>query len=202
MELVFKIIGFTSPSRWSDAGREASIICEYLNSSAIDIFHLRKMDKDEEYVKSLMQHIPSHLHRRIVLHSHFNLSDKYNFGGLHLKDESKELTKKYKFVTRSCHSLAELQRKDVNVAYSFLSPIYNSISKRGYGSAFNIHDLDMLKIKAASPVIALGGVTPEKFSEISHAKFAGAALLGYLWSPESTYKNKISEILETRSSLQ
>lgn len=65
---------------------------------------------------------------------------------------------------------------------SFLSPIYGSISKPGYEAAFP--DADALASALAGaryPVLALGGVTPDKFEELRELGFAGAALLGAVW---------------------
>ena len=56
--------------------------------------------------------------------------------------------------------------------------MYDSISKQGYASGFN---LDELKGRLVGRnVIALGGVTPDKFLELQVAGFVGAAMLGCL----------------------
>ena len=63
--------------------------------------------------------------------------------------------------------------------YVTLSPIFDSISKQGYKSAFKLMELKN-KIKGKK-VVALGGVTPDKFSYLKSIGFKGAALLGYFF---------------------
>lgn len=74
--------------------------------------------------------------------------------------------------------------------YVFLSPIYSSISKPGHGgegAAATFPDADALASALAGsryPVLALGGVTPDRFSELAELGFAGAALLGSIWAAD------------------
>ena len=57
-------------------------------------------------------------------------------------------------MSRSCHSIDEL-RKCIGLAYATLSPIFDSISKQGYHSAFTGETLSALD-DIPTPVIALG----------------------------------------------
>ena len=69
--------------------------------------------------------------------------------------------------------------------YCFLSPIYDSISKAGYASAFS--DQEHLRSCLATsryPVLALGGVQPQHLPELADLVFSGAALLGWVWQSE------------------
>lgn len=65
--------------------------------------------------------------------------------------------------------------------YLTLSPIYDSISKEGYKSSFERKDLENEIRNLPIDVIALGGVTPDKFEELKAIGFAGAAMLGYFF---------------------
>ena len=64
-----------------------------------------------------------------------------------------------------------------------LSPIFDSISKKGYASAFSPSQLE----EAASQgiidhqVVALGGVTLDKLPLLESWHFGGAAMLGSIW---------------------
>lgn len=196
----FLIIGFTPPDDSLSPEHEAGHIAELLGSGAVDLFHIRKPGLPDSYVRSLMEAIPVRLHSRIVLHSNFNLFKQFSFKGLHYKSESSALTSK--FVSMSCHSLAELDEFPfLDLEYKFLSPIFDSISKEGYGSAFNIADPHLHDAIDGRNVIALGGVTPEFFGNLFRSKFAGAALLGYLWSPISSTDDKIRKILRCRRNI-
>ncbi|KAK9836171.1 hypothetical protein WJX81_006709 [Elliptochloris bilobata] len=79
------------------------------------------------------------------------------------------------------HTLHDLQQDCGELDYVFLSPIYNSISKKGYSAAFRIEDLPPALARARYPVIALGGVTAARVRELRDLGFAGAAVIGSVW---------------------
>ena len=93
-------------------------------------------------------------------------------------------------VSTSFHALEDLGVCRGELDYVFLSPIYASISKPGHGgqgAAAAVPDADALASALAGsryPVLALGGVTPARFPELAELGFAGAALLGSIWSAE------------------
>ena len=89
-------------------------------------------------------------------------------------------------VSTSFHTLPDLGVCRGEVDYCFLSPIYASISKPGYGEAAFPDPGELAGGLAGSryPVLALGGVTRDKFGELAELGFAGAALLGAVWAAE------------------
>ena len=171
----FLTIVITSPGEVSD---EAARISELLSSGKADFVHIRKPYSSLRDIRNLIEKIPQPLRSRLRLHGHFALLDEFSLAGAHLNSRCPEAPYNARSLTRSCHSLAELRDLD-RYEYVTLSPIYDSISKTGYSSAFDANEL-----KGKLPpgkVIALGGVTPDRFPELKEAGFAGAALLGAVW---------------------
>lgn len=192
----FRVIGFTLPESKLDLSLEAGTMAEYLDSGAVNLFHIRKPLSDEADVIALLNAIPERLHPQLILHSHFHLFGRYDFAGVHIKDESRELIRSDKLKTRSCHSLPETTNEEPGVyEYSFLSPVFDSISKEGYLSPFSESLDEVTPYAEKYPLIALGGVTPEKFYKLRRLKFAGAALLGYLWNPNLNLHQKIDNLI-------
>ena len=76
-----------------------------------------------------------------------------------------------------------MQRHKAECDYVFLSPIYDSISKEGYSSAYPFDTLQKAQQAGIidSKVIALGGISLEHLPEIASLGFGGAALLGDIW---------------------
>ena len=68
--------------------------------------------------------------------------------------------------------------------YVFLSPIFDSISKKGYKHSFFNKDLEEAGINGIinERVVALGGVTPEYIPQLRAWNFGGAAFLGDIWN--------------------
>lgn len=158
---------------------EAEHICRLLDGGT-HFVHLRRPDAGEEEMRRLIESIRKDLHPRLILHSHFRLIEEYGLGGAHLNGRWPDAPKFHTELSRSCHSLAELACAP-RFRYVTLSPVFPSISKPGYGpKGFS----PFLKGKIpALNVIALGGVTPERYPELRQAGFAGAARLGDVWKP-------------------
>ena len=72
--------------------------------------------------------------------------------------------------------------------YLFLSPIFDSISKEGYRSAFTPAVLREAAARGllGERVAALGGVRPELLPTLRDLGFGGAALLGCIWRDVSS----------------
>lgn len=85
--------------------------------------------------------------------------------------------------TRSCHTLEEVVRYKAQCDYLFLSPIFDSISKEGYASAFSHQELCLAAREGIidSRVVALGGVTPELIPYLASLGFGGVAMSGALF---------------------
>ena len=167
----------TSPSFIPD---EASFL-HRLFVHGVDIVHLRKPGATAEECARLLDDLTSDDRRRIVIHDFFELAEPYGLKGIHLNARRSTVPDGYEgHVSRSCHSLEEVKRyKDV-CDYVFLSPIFDSVSKQGYASAFTDETLKQASEDGVidHKVIALGGVTPDKIDYLQQLNFGGAAMLG------------------------
>lgn len=162
---------------------EASFIVRLLDES-FDRVHIRKPDADARAVVQLIEGVPEAYRSRLVLHDHHALADRYGLGGIHLNHRHPVPPSDFHgTVSRSCHSLDEVKAWKSHCAYVFLSPIYDSISKQGYRSAFSKQVL--LKASAEGiidqQVVALGGVSYQRLAEVEQLGFGGYAMLGEAW---------------------
>lgn len=161
----------------------------YLFEQGITSLHLRKPHAAEKDVQALIEKIPQQYRSQVVLHEHPQLVEKYQLQGFHLNSRCPHLPDGFKgSVSRSCHSLQEVMLYKDQCDYVFLSPIFDSISKEGYGSAFSKDTLqDAYKQGIIdSKVIALGGITPQHAPYLKANGFGGMALLGYVWDKLQT----------------
>lgn len=195
----FLKIAITSPEPSDDASaeREIRVILDLLFRNEVDIVHLRK-PSSPQYLRSISRRLSTmcgdDLRSRLAVHDFFDIAQEFGFGGVHLNSKHPVPPRGWLGrVSRSLHSVDELQQIEEEMTsgsqrygYVTLSPIYDSISKAGYRSNFDIQLLSPLLKKSHTPVIALGGVTPDKFQELMDAGFAGAAMLGYYFGKKLT----------------
>lgn len=196
-----RIIVISSPSRRE--GEISDIIA--LFESGLEYFHLRKPKMGMKEYEEFLINIPSKYHHRIVIHSYFNLAQKYNVKGIHLTSKHKKqafktwlrvkwlkFKKPHLTVSTSMHSLSKIKtHKDFE--YVFLSPIFDSLSKKGHISQFDLNHLKNL-FRDKDNIIALGGVDASKYEEIKNAGFGGLALLGAVWENEKRPHEVFTEI--------
>jgi thiamine-phosphate pyrophosphorylase len=85
----------------------------------------------------------------------------------------------------SCHCAEDVARaRDGGASYAFLSPIFDTPSKRAYGPPLGV---EALRAAAALglPLVALGGVGPERVPALLAAGAAGvAAIRAWLEGPD------------------
>lgn len=164
---------------------EAEQIAQLLRRGDIDLIHLRKPQATRDELEELIRTIPEELHQHLVLHDHHTLAVSYQLKGIHLNSRNPYPPEGWKGqVSISCHSLEELaEKKRHPFTYLSLSPIFDSISKQGYHSAFTIEDIAKAHQKGIIDyrVMALGGITFDKIQLVQQMGFGGAMILGDAW---------------------
>ncbi|MCK9163972.1 MAG: thiamine phosphate synthase [Bacteroidales bacterium] len=175
---MWRLIGITPEKGVRD---EQKKIIDLLDSR-IDLFHIRKPSLTEEQLKYYLDEFPIEIRNKLTIHYHQSLALEFGLGGVHFNLSSPYIKPIYggKRKSFSCHNINEMLETRDRFDYVFLSPIYNSISKDGYKSKFNLKDLRELGL-INEKTIALGGITEDKFAELKDIGFGGAALLGSLW---------------------
>ena len=186
-----KLIAITKPDFYDG---EAAVI-RRLFESGFDIVHLRKPCKDVACrvhsndvacrvhikIRNLLNVLSSEERSKIVVHDYPELYYEFSLKGFHINKNIVKYPEGYQgFKTRSCHSLEEVMLYKDDFDYVFLSPIFDSISKQGYKSAFTEDELRRASEEGIidKKVVALGGVTYDKISLLKDLGFGGAAMMG------------------------
>lgn len=150
------------------------------------VLHLRKPGASVSELRSLLDGIRPEFYGRIVLHDAFDLCGEYGLRGVHLNSRNPVAPVGVGHVSRSCHSLDEVRESLSSAcpyAYVFLSPVFDSISKAGYSSAFSDGVLRQAAMDGIinNRVFALGGVDFSNLEYLESVGFGGAAMLGAAW---------------------
>jgi thiamine-phosphate pyrophosphorylase len=153
------------------------------------ILHLRKPFASLAELETLVQQIHPAYYDRIVLHDHYALAEKYRLKGIHwnARNEDFKLEGAYwqkASISRSCHSIPEVEMYKNQYQYVTLSPIFDSISKQGYKAAFSESELKSAIGQGIinHQVIALGGIDTSNIHQLATMGFGGAAVLGVIWN--------------------
>lgn len=186
MDQEFQIVIITSPRFFPGEAEMLSLLLGGLDCRV----HLRKPGCTERQMRGLIEALPEEFRPELTLQDHLSLALEYGVGGVHPTSRFPVAPEGWTgLVSRSSHSLGEVAMcRDAD--YVFLSPVFDSISKSGYSSAFTDAQLRSAP-EIDGHVYALGGVRPEHFPLLAEYGFGGAALLGHVWrdcSPEGMRK--------------
>jgi thiamine-phosphate pyrophosphorylase len=189
---MFHLVLLTAPAAPAALPHEPRLLTELL-AAGLPRLHLRKPGWPAAQLEALIRALPPQFHGRLVLHAYPHLVRQYRLGGLHLTASQRAAAARRpallpgQTLSTSFHSLAEISGHRRRYDYVFLSPIFDSISKAGYDSAFDLAAVTAFLQKLAGRVgyrplvLALGGVDSQNITSVQQAGFAGAAVLGSVW---------------------
>jgi thiamine-phosphate pyrophosphorylase len=166
---------------------------EKLFKAGLKKLHVRKPGFSKSELQKYISMVPRKYHSRIVIHSHYSLIAQFSLGGIHLTEKSKrkKIPSTYDpgkhTLSASFHSTKDIEHSRRRYDYVFLSPVFDSISKKGYKRSFDEKALLHFLAKYKN-IIALGGIDPASVRKAMQMKFRGVATLGYIWEAKDPVK--------------
>jgi thiamine-phosphate pyrophosphorylase len=172
-------------------------IINQLFDEGLGIFHLRKYENTEEELYDFLKQVKPQYLNKIVLHQHHRLAKEFGIKRFHFSTESRKkrtgfelntLNYNGNILSTSVHSVEEYNTIPPCFAYVFISPVFDSISKKDYKA--KLFDLEQMR-SHHTKLIALGGINSENCTRVFKMGFDGLALLGSIWRSEdkiNTYK--------------
>jgi thiamine-phosphate pyrophosphorylase len=89
-------------------------------------------------------------------------------------------------VGASVHALAEAEAAaEAGADWIIFGPVYDTPSKRGYGAPQGLAALERVARAVSVPVIAIGGITPDRVAEVRRAGARGVAAISAILSAPS-----------------
>ncbi|MGH7334516.1 MAG: thiamine phosphate synthase [Candidatus Rokuibacteriota bacterium] len=98
----------------------------------------------------------------------------------------RQIVKTSLYIGASVHSLEEsIEAEAEGADWLTFGPVYDTPSKRGYGAPQGLIALERVARAVTIPVIAIGGITPERVAEVRAAGAHGVAAISAILSAES-----------------
>lgn len=178
-----KLLVLTAPG---SVAAEAEAI-DSLFEAGLEILHFRKPGWPAERLMAVLDKVDPAHHPKIMVHGHHELLDDYQLRGVHLPSCSiaPSGAKPGHSRSRSCHSTKEAENLAGNYEYLFISPVFDSVSKKGYLSAISVDELRDCTVRSGKRLVALGGITSETLPRLSTKVCWGAAVLGSVWQHQT-----------------
>lgn len=177
---MFRLAVITTPE---NLPREEEALRLLGDTDGVYSLHLRKPGQSVEQLRQLLLRLPQNTLQKIRLHSHFELCSEFSLQGVHLNRLCPTPPQDATSVSASCHSIEEVRQKKTDRRFVFLSPIFNSISKQNYQSAFTEEELRQAARNGIidQNVFALGGVEAQNIALLKEMGFGGAGMIGGIW---------------------
>ncbi|KAA0127884.1 thiamine phosphate synthase [Chryseobacterium sp. SN22] len=173
---------------------EIEIINE-LFQEGLELLHVRKPVMDAAAMRNYIKNIDSGYHEQLVLYSHYILAEEFGTSRLYFKESERPNIPDHFFeeyiVSTSVHSINCFNTLDARWEYALISPVFPSISKRGYGNGTKILESIRQRENDDSGLIALGGINKHNIKTVFSEDVDGAALLGAIWESKEPLRTYI-----------
>ena len=169
-------------------GRSLPSVLKQAVNAGLPAVQLRERDLPTSELLLLAQEIRSITSRRavpLIINDRVDLMLALNLDGVHLRANSlpisavRRLAGADRLIGISTHSLAEVQEANGEGAdYVVFGPIFDTPSKRQFGSPVGLEQLAEVCSRSAVPVFAIGGVTRAFAPDVLRAGAHGVAVIG------------------------
>ena len=166
-----------------------TVIWQQLLDEGADSILVRKPGWQEADYEMLLLQASASCYSRLMIADHAPLCGRFGLQGLHLSEIARgsitdETFNSYKekgwVLSTGIHSPLSLHLAGNTWDQLLLSPIFNSISKKGYLSGFDA-GFRLDKDGYDGHVLALGGINDKTANKARDMQFDGIALLGAIW---------------------
>lgn len=175
---------------------------EGLLEAGLGRLHLRKPVAEPAELEGLVRRLAPRWSERLVLHGGRELALRHGIPNVHgsvdlCDGRGRSGGGPYVgggeglVISTSVHSWEEFGLLPEGLAYAFISPLFDSISKVGY-----LANAELLRRPNPGPClpVGLGGVNAETLGEMVRLGWKGAAVLGWIWEEPGLAVRRFEEL--------
>lgn len=171
------------------------LIIEEATRAGVDVIQIREKDLETRQLIELVGTTLRAAQRtatRIVLNDRLDIALGLGAAGIHLGGRSlaPEVVRRHVpvgfLVGVSCHSVQDTVKAETSGAdYVLLGPVFATGSKLSYGPPLGVEAICEAASRVRIPILALGGMTPERAREALEAGAAGIAGISIFQNSDS-----------------
>ena len=155
--------------------------------------HIRKYPWDASQMADYIATFDPAYRDRLVLHTHHQRAAEWGIHRLHFSEQDRLAGKHKDYLSdhvcsTSVHCISDFNRLDTAWSYAFLSPVFPSISKPGYGQGTRVLASLKARRQQHTKLIALGGIDATNYQSLYQQGVDGIALMGSIWQAADPLK--------------
>ena len=158
-----------------------SQIIHQLFEEGLVLLHVRKPTYSENEKREFVKTIGLEYLDKMVFHN-FSL-ENFSCPNYHISDWKNVDSNLFqqKNISTATHSIEVFNQLSEEWKYAFLSPVFESISKDGYGKNSSILETLVNRTNFNTELVALGGLDENNIKTALDSGFDSVALLGSIW---------------------
>jgi thiamine-phosphate pyrophosphorylase len=168
-------------------GQSIADRCEAAVRAGVDMIQVREPDLDAAALAALVTslvRLTRGTGTRVVVNDRLDVALACGADGVHLRGDSippasaRVIAPPGLLIGRSVRRLDEAMEAAPSVDYLIAGTVFPTSSKAGLYNLLGIEGLTLICEAVPVPVLAIGGVTPDRFAAIAEAGAAGVAAIG------------------------
>ncbi len=173
--------------RHNTSQRPLTSVIRQAAEAGVRLIQIREKDLDTRQTIKLIQTLKPLLTQyngKVLLNDRVDLAIALDADGVHLRSDSlplplaRRMMGNDKLIGISTHSVRDAQKaEDEGADFVVLGPIYDTPSKRIYGSPLGLHTLEAACQACRLPIFAIGGMKPEHVHDVMSSGAYGIAVI-------------------------
>ncbi len=173
--------------RHNTSQRPLTSVISQAAEAGVRLIQIREKDLDTRQAIELIQTLKPMIKQyngKVLLNDRVDLAIAVDADGVHLRSDSlplplvRRMMGNDKLIGISTHSVRDAQKaEDEGADFVVLGPIYDTPSKRIYGSPLGLHTLEAACQACRLPIFAIGGMKPEHVHDVMSSGAYGIAVI-------------------------
>ena len=176
--------------------------------AGVDIIHIRERDLEAAELSALVRDITAVVQAtrgsstKVVVNDRVDVAMACGADGVHLRGDSmpavrvRRMTPDGFLIGRSVHSAEEASAAAAGVDYLVAGTVFPTTSKSGHTVRLGLPGLSAIAHTVSVPVLAIGGMSVERASEVAEAGASGISAIGLFADPDRPIKEVVRLLRE------
>jgi thiamine-phosphate pyrophosphorylase len=177
-------------------------------AAGVDIIHIRERDLDAAELSALVRDITAVVRAspgsstKVVVNDRVDVAVACGADGVHLRGDSmpavrvRRMTPDGFLIGRSVHSAEEASAAAAGADYLVAGTVFPTPSKPGHAAVLGLPGLSAIAHAVSLPVLAIGGMSVERSSEVAGAGARGLSAIGLFADPDRPIKEVVRLLRE------
>ena len=184
-------------NRHQTNNRSLTVVLREALQAGVRLIQLRERDLDTRELLSLANEVLTLTRAhdaKLLINDRVDVVKAIGADGVHLRadslpvHETRNILGPHSLIGVSTHTPQEVRAAETDGAdFAVIGPIYDTPTKRHFGPPLGLQVLEELHPQGHLPVYAIGGITPDRVSDIRRKGAYGAAVISSILESSSVY---------------